>query len=287
MNARGFTLVELVVASAGLLVTMAFVAAVAVPLRDGFERSLGAADLTGGSRTVLERLAGEIREAGARASVGGGRLADVVPPIVPMATIDSAIWADPGQAFRVTRVPLLAPQGRLLADVAAGSITVTLDTTNRCTAVGAGCGLRAGMTALLYDTVHAQAVNVSLVAGAVIRFDAPLTSAFPAGAVLVSATITAYGLRPAPDGAFRLVRSTGASEQPLIDDVVDFRVRVVGADPLHVKQVELLLRLEAPSDTMRGPAGRLFRRPGSALRTAAWVPDVETRTTVALRNGAG
>ena len=163
MNDRGFTLVELLVASAGLLVTMAFVAAVAVPLRDGFERSLGAADLTGGSRTVLDRLAGEIREAGARASVGGGRLADVLPPIVPMATLDSAIWADPGQAFRVTRVPLLAPQGRLLSDVTAGSMTVTLDTTNRCTAVGAGCGLRAGMMALLYDSAHAEVVDVNLV----------------------------------------------------------------------------------------------------------------------------
>lgn len=287
MNVRGFTLVELLVASAGLLVTMACVAALAVPLRDGFERSLGAADLTGGSRTVLERLAGEIREAGARASVGGGRLADVLPPIVPMTTIDSSIWADPGQAFRVTRVPLLAPQGRLLSDVTAGSVTVTLDTTNRCTAVGAGCGLRAGMTALLYDTAHAEAVNVSVVTGGVIRFDAPLTWAYAAGAVLASATITAYGLRPAPDGSLRLVRSMGASEQPLLDDVVDFRVRVVGADPLHARRVELSLRVEAPSAAMRGPAGRFFRRPGSARRPAAWVPDVEIRTTVSLRNGAG
>lgn len=287
MNMRGFTLVELLVASAGLLVTMAFVAALAVPLRDGFERSLGAADLTGGTRMVVERLAGEIREAGARASVGGGRLADALPPMVPMAAIDSPSWADPGQAFRVTRVPLLAPQGRLLTGVTAGSTTVTLDTTNRCTAVGGGCGLRPGMTALLADGVRAELVDVNAVTGGAIRFGAPVASAFGAGAVLASAAVTAYGLRPAPDGSFRLVRSTSTSEQPLLDNVVDFRVHVVGSDPQHVRFVELSIRVEAPSESMRGPAGRFFRRPGTALRPAAWVPDVEIKTTVSLRNGAG
>jgi hypothetical protein len=286
MSNRGFTLVELLVASAGLLVMMAFVAALAVPLRHGFERSLGAADLSGGSRTVVDRLAADVREAGSRASVGGGRLADVLPPIVPLTSIDSTVWADPGQAFRVVRVPLLAPQGRLLSDVAAGSVTVTLDTAHRCTAVGAGCGLRTGMTALLYDTTHAEVVSVSAVAAGVIQFSAPLVSAFAAGSVLAAAAITAYGLRPAPDGSFRLVRSTGTTEQPILDDVVDFRVRVIGADPLHPRQVELSLRVEAPSAAMRGPAGRFFRRPGTALGPADWVPDVETRTTVSLR-GAG
>src|SRR4051794_38754761 len=64
MTDRGFTLVELLLASAGLMVSIAFVAALAAPLRDGFERSLGAADLTGGSRTVVDRLAAELREAG-------------------------------------------------------------------------------------------------------------------------------------------------------------------------------------------------------------------------------
>src|SRR5262245_25085227 len=95
MSDRGFTLVELLVASAGLLVTMAFVAALAMPLRDGFERALGAADLIGGSRTVLDRLAADVREAGSRASVGGARLADLVPPVVPLASLDSTPWAHP------------------------------------------------------------------------------------------------------------------------------------------------------------------------------------------------
>jgi prepilin-type N-terminal cleavage/methylation domain-containing protein len=286
MNNRGFTLIELLVASAGLLVTMAFVAALAMPLRAGFERSLGAADLTGGSRTVLDRLAAEVHEAGSGASVGAGRLADVLPPVVPSASLDSTVWADPGQALRIVRVPFLAPQGRLAAGAAAGSTTVSLDTTNRCTAVVAGCGLRAGTLALLYDSTHGEVVNVSAATAADVRFSAPLTSAFAVGSVLAAAAITTYGLRPAPDGSFRLVRATGMTEQPMLDDVVDFRVRVVGADPRHPRQVELSLRVEAPSAALRGPPGRFFRRPGTALYPADWVPDVETRTTVSLR-GAG
>ena len=96
MSDRGFTILELLVACALLLAVTGVVAAIAVPLRDGFERSLGAADLTGGSRVVLDRLAADVREAGSGASVGRGRLSDVVAPIVPSASLDSSAWADPG-----------------------------------------------------------------------------------------------------------------------------------------------------------------------------------------------
>jgi Prokaryotic N-terminal methylation motif len=288
MSDRGFTLIELVVACALLLAVMALVASLAIPLREGFERSLGAADLTAGSRMVLDRLAADIREAGSRAAVGGGRLADAIAPVVPLATLDSTAWSDPAQAIRITRVPLAAAQGRLLLDAASGEVTVTLDTSARCTAVGLGCGLRAGGSALLYDDTHAQVVAIDAVSsGGFVRFAAPLTSAFPAGSALASVTLVTYGLRPAPDAAFRLVRSSSGTEQPLLDDVVGFVVRVRGTDPSHARLVDLSLRIEARSPAMRGPAGRFFRRAGTAVRAASWVPDVELTMTIALRNGAG
>jgi hypothetical protein len=34
----------------------------------------------------------------------------------------------------------------------------------------------------------------------------------------------------------------------------------------------------------RGPAGPLFRRAGTATRPRAWIPDVEQRMVVAVRN---
>ena len=144
------------------------------------------------------------------------------------------------------------------------------------------------MTAILSDGLHAQSVIINAVAaGGIVRLAAPLTSAFAAGSVLASTSVTAYGLRPEPDGAFRLVRAASGIEQPLLDGVVDFAVSVRGADSLHPRQVDFTLRVQASSPAMRGPAGRLFRRAGTAQRSASWVPDVEIRTTVALRNGAG
>jgi prepilin-type N-terminal cleavage/methylation domain-containing protein len=286
VNDRGFTLIELLVACAAFLVATAFLASLAVPLRDGFERSLGASDLAGGTRMVLDRLAAEIREAGSRASAGG-RLADVVMPVVPLDTVDAAVWADPGRAVRITRVPLGAAQGRLLAGAAAGAITVLLDTSARCTAIGDGCGLRPGVTALLYDATHAQSVAISAVSsGGLVQLSAPLTAPFAAGSTLVAASLATYGLRVSPGGAFRLVRATPASEQPLLDDVVGLSVSVRGADPFHPRLVDLALRVEAPSPSMRGPAGPLFLRAGTAVRPSSWVPDLEVRTTIAVRNGA-
>jgi prepilin-type N-terminal cleavage/methylation domain-containing protein len=285
---RGFTLIELLVAGAVLLAVMGPLVSLAISLRDGVERSLGAADLTAGSRMVIERVAGEIREAGSRASVGGPRLADVVTPLVPLATVDSTAWADTAQAIRITRVPGAAAQGRLLSAAAVSDVTVILDTSARCTAVGAGCGLQPGTAALLYDESRAVAVVIAAVAsGGVVRLTSPLPAAFPAGSVLASATATTYGLRPSADGASSLVRAASGAEQPLLDDVVGFVVRVRGPDPNHPRVVDLSLRVEARAPSLRGPAGRLFRRGGTATRPASWVPDVEINTSIALRNGAG
>ena len=56
------------------------------------------------------------------------------------------------------------------------------------------------------------------------------------------------------------------------------------ADLLRVRLVELRLRVEAASAVWRGPVARLFRRPGSERNAARWVPDVEIRAVVRLRN---
>jgi hypothetical protein len=143
------------------------------------------------------------------------------------------------------------------------------------------------MSAFIYDLTHAQAVTIADATASVVRLTSPLTSPFSAGSVIAAATVTTYGLRSAPGGSFRLVRATAASEQPLLDSVVDFVVRVRGPDQFHPREVELTLRVEAASASMRGPAGALFRRAGTAVRSASWVPDIELRTTVGVRNGAG
>jgi hypothetical protein len=56
------------------------------------------------------------------------------------------------------------------------------------------------------------------------------------------------------------------------------------ADLLRLREIEVRLRVEAPAAALRGPVGRLFRRPGTQTHAARWVPDVELRITVGLRN---
>lgn len=54
------------------------------------------------------------------------------------------------------------------------------------------------------------------------------------------------------------------------------------ADLLRVRQVVMTVRVEAAADSVRGPAGRLFTRAGTA-RDGRWVPDRQLRLVVVPR----
>ena len=288
MSERGFSLIELLVATALLVALGGALAAMAAPLRGAFERSAGNREMTGGSRVVLERLIAELREAGSSASVQTARvvLGRVVPTIVPLAHLEASIAGNPSTAVRVTRVPHLAAQGVLREPVAAGSTSLPLRADALCTAISAGCGLRPGMRAVLHDENRAAFVTVQSVGlDAIVRVTAGLPADFPAQSVLAAVVTVAYGLRPEPGGGFRLVRVSDAAEQPLLNGVAAFEVSTSGPDALHLNRVELLLRVEAESG-FRGPAGRLFRRAGSAPHAGYWLPDVELRASVLPRNPA-
>ena len=57
------------------------------------------------------------------------------------------------------------------------------------------------------------------------------------------------------------------------------------ADRFRLRRIDISLRVEAMSATLRGPAGRLFSRAGSAGHTPLrWVPDRVLTMSVTLRN---
>ena len=374
MNARGFTLIELLIACLLLTLVTAAVAAIAAPARNALERTLGAAEVSAGGRATLERLLFDVREAGSGAAIGqqGLDLSDVMPVVVPRASLDDLTVATPGEAMTVTRVGLGAPQGALLYDAAAGSTVLQLDTTDRCVNVGVACGFQPGMIAVVFDPSRASTVVVRAVtAGGFVQLSAALPVAFAAGAVVASATTATYGLRRNADGSQRLVRSSPEGpEQPVLQNVVGFEVRAYGeamaplpaaidgspptygprappggqddprdiwgagenctiarsgdgsalarlpstapasepavlatgtltdgpwcaddgdparfdADLLRIRGVDVRLRVEAASATLRGSAARLFQRPGTEQNAGRWVPDVELRTRIAVRN---
>jgi Tfp pilus assembly protein PilW len=286
MSARGYTVLELLIACALLLVVAGAMAAMVTPVRDAFERSIGAADLAGGSRAVIEQLSSDIREAGSGASVGApdARVTDVLASIVPLADLDAPGAGARNQAVRLTRVPRFAAQGALRVPAAAGDTVLELRSDAQCTATGVACGFAAGTVAIVYDATGVASVTVASIAAGLVRLTAGLPLPFGAGAAVAAVEVTSYGVRDELDGTQRLVRATRLIEQPLLENVVGFEVTTSGPDARRVERVDIALRVQSPSASLRGPAGRLFRRAGNAARPSQWVPDVETRISIAPRN---
>jgi hypothetical protein len=285
---RGFTTLELLIASALLLVVTAAIASLVQPVGDSVQRSLGRSDLTGGARAVLDRLSAEIREAGSPAAVAIDRVqpARVTDVVAPLSDLAAQTGANPGHAIRIVRVPPFARQGLLRETVAAGSVFLPLDEAGSCTALGPGCGFLPGATALLHDEASAVFVTTTaIIDPGIVQVTSPIPMAFGAGAVLAEVSSTMYGLRSDVDGSNRLVRVSQSVDQPVIQQVVEFTVRTSGPDPTRPRVVEFRLRLQAPAH-LRGPAGVLFRQPGTSTRARAVVPDVEWNTLVALRQAA-
>lgn len=85
-------------------------------------------------------------------------------------------------------------------------------------------------------------------------------------------------------GAPGLVRLTPAelTDGPWCPDAVD--PNRYDADLLRVRAVAVTLRVEAASRSLRGPAGPLFSRGGTASSARAFVPDQEVSFEIAPRN---
>jgi hypothetical protein len=288
MNARGFALLEWVIASAFIVAIAAALFGAVGPVRDTFERVQQAADLAAGARSALELLVADVREARSEAGVAprGVMMATLLPALQLLQDLDSGVAAQPAAAITTRRIPLSAAQSRLRSDVLAGESLLRLEMGARCSAGAPSCGFRSGDHAVLMSDANAELVTVEAELADAVMLQAPLTSGFAAGAVLCRIMTTTYGLRPIGGGSARLVRLTdGGAEQPLLDDVVTFEITADAEDPLVMRRLSVRLRVEAAPDHLRGPPGDLFVRGGTADSARRWLPDVELRTNVALRNG--
>jgi prepilin-type N-terminal cleavage/methylation domain-containing protein len=287
---RGFSLIEMLLACALLVVIGGAVAGLAGPLRSAIERSDSSAPLEPVGRAALALLAAELQEAGSEPAIADPqwRLAQVIARALPMRDLDADAFASPGGAVRITRTTRLGAQAVLAAPALAADSVLVLDTASRCRGGAPACGFLEDVVAIVYDAAHAEIVTIDSVAAGRVVLDRSITSTFAAGSVLSELTTTSYGTRGNADGSRQLVRLTsGGAEQPVLDNVVDFEITTNTADVSRVTQVSIRLRMEASSAVMRGPAGYLFRRAGTATRARQWVPDIELRLTIALRNPAG
>jgi hypothetical protein len=289
MNARGFTLVELLIAALVVITLAGAVFTLVAPTQGALQRWYEGMDMETGARAALDQIAADVREAGADASVMpiAAKLPRGLPAVVLLSDLDTATFASPASALLVRRIPHLAAQARLRNAASAGAAVLILETDSACAHGGPACGFQSGEAAVLFDDASAELVAVQLAGAGAVQLTAPLAAAFPVGATLAGVVTTAYGLRSTSNGSQTLVRRTaGGAEQPLVDNVATLQIEGDDPDPSRLRRVSVTLRVEASSDAYRG-SGDWFARPGTATHLSRWVPDVELRADIALRNRGG
>jgi type II secretory pathway pseudopilin PulG len=267
MTARGFSILELLVAVALMLATAAAALALVTPGQAGFAAQLEMSDMQQRLRVASGALYQDLVMAGAGAHLGPrrGPLAYYFAPVLPYRR-GSAHDDSPGtfvtDALTVMYAPPGAAQTMLSASSAAAASDVAVDWTPGCPVGDAACGFRRGMTALVYDAsgdaelfmvrdVHANVLQLEYAGGG-----APTYANDPAHpASIVQVTSIVYELKGDPSAAVhQLVSHEGAAahEAPVVDNLVKLRFDYYG-DP---QPPQLLRSLDDPVGpwTTYGPA---------------------------------
>jgi hypothetical protein len=277
-STRGFSTLELLLAMALSVVVIG--AALAVAASDAFPVQSEATDMHQRLRAAAEPL---IRDVAAAAAVR------------PYRALGAS--ADPAGTFRTDTITLVTT---------AGSMTYWLRADDS-----------AGVFQLMSSS-GASTIDVPVVDNVVgLRFDYfgdPSPPTMVAALTDAVGPWTTYGPRPAdvpvPPFARRencvFVDNGTAQPAPRLPSLAGEGIHLVAldgasfsdgpwcpddgavgrwdADLLRIRAIAVTLRVQAAGSALRGPAGTLFSHAGSARISQRWLPDLEARFRVALRN---
>jgi hypothetical protein len=233
----GFSLVELLVATAITVTVTALACALALEANRAWRVDGARIDLHQRARVAVDSITRALMESGAGPHTGTalGPLLRQLPPIVPRRT--GRLRADaPGvfrtDAFTVVRVMPEAEHAELLLPLAAGGGTIEIAPSPTCALPA--CGFEVGSTALvtsadgMYDLF-----TVLAVAGRTLSLRHHGTGAhpsYPAGSPVLVAEVTTFH----HDVASQILRryDGDSADSPSVDDVVGVRVEYYGgAEP--------------------------------------------------------
>jgi prepilin-type N-terminal cleavage/methylation domain-containing protein len=243
MSARGFTLVELLIA---LVITL-LVSGGALVLARGARTALAvepaAMDAARRLREGADALASAVASGGGERAVGHaiGSLANAVPVVRLLVPAEPDAFGE----LIVTRV-VQGGRGRLALDQPGPAGSLTLETTDGlCPRSGNVCGFAVGDVAVVFDARgHFDVLIVAAVSEPLSRLTprAPLGYAYRAGAWVVAIRQEHLLLMLQPGGARTLTRITAAgAREPILDGVTRMRFQPWGvASPpsLHASPVE-------------------------------------------------
>ncbi len=217
---RGFSLVELLVALTISLLVSAALAATVPPARAAFEHTPAALDVQQRRRTIVDALTQAVRSAG---------IEDFVPPVVL-----SEPDPDGSRFSRLLTITrrMSGAEGTLEFDQEGESGELVL-AASPCPGVPEVCGFTRGATAVIADgTGRFEIFTIASTnrADHSVSGMTALTSAYPAGAIVVEVDASVFRLDAHGDGSTTLVRETRAGAvQPIVDRVGDLWLRVTGS----------------------------------------------------------
>lgn len=246
MTARGFTLVELLVAVTIALLLAGALAQAMPAARAAFERVPAQLDLHQRGRIAIETLTQALRAA------------------------ERVVVAGPdengGYAQLTAVIPAASPaQGVLSVDQGAPGAAITLHV-DLCPSLADLCGFTAGTVAMISDRDgHFDVFIVAAVNSAERRLtaDRVLSRAYPAGSIVLEVEEHTFGLDVQPDESYSLIRVTAAGAvQPIVDFIPALAFTFDG----HVVGVQLTV--EPATESGRRLVGERVFRTSVTLRNA-------------------
>lgn len=153
--------------------------------------------------------------------------------------------------------------------------------------------MRVAIDAILHDAIEATGVKPRRWGGP--SEDPPGTFRNDTIALAGASGTTTYWLKAvAATDTFQLMRWGGgtSADVPVVDHVVALRfeyladggVAILDPELAGLRAIAVTVRVEAAIASLRGPAGALFARAGSAANARRWAPDLQSVVRVAPRN---
>ena len=268
----GFSLIEMVLATALTATVLASVAVVVNPSHGAFETALEAADMQQRLRVALDFLTRDLTAAGGGAYTGGqpGPLMQSFAPVLPFRqglTGGAAVGGFQTDVITLISVPSTAAQTTLATDLMPTDLTLQAAASPGCPAGSNLCGFTPGMTLLVYDdTGHFDRFTVAAVADGAAQLALAArgadTATFRRGSHVVGAQAHVYYLKAdAAAQTFQLMHSDGSAnaDVPLVDHVVGLAFEYYG-EP------------RPPSLTLDGVASYGPAPPDAGIATTAYPP---------------
>ncbi len=237
----GFSLVELLVATAICALLSAAIAAVTPGARAAFDTTPDILDLQQRERTAVHVLAVAVHSAlHLAATTSDGAAGTVVPAVELLDPAEEGDW------FGSVRVMAAAGPGRgvLAADQSSESGPLRLQP--HCPSTGDVCGFSRGALVAVVDVAGRFDLFTVASAHPGARSLTPsraLSTIYPAGSAVFDVSADAYYLQTQPDASFTLVRETAAGAvQPIVEDVAELRFapwRLAGT----LRRVDIVVRV--------------------------------------------